>query len=71
MSFDWLVSIGLIPLSFAITGPIAEAIGARTTLIAAGALAAAAMVAFLAVPGLHDPEEALDETDLSPLTSGS
>jgi MFS family permease len=70
-SFDWLVSIGLIPLSFAITGPIAEAIGARTTLIAAGALAAAAMVAFLAVPGLHDPEEALDETDPSPLVSGS
>jgi MFS family permease len=28
-SFDWMVSIGLIPLSFAITGPIAQAVGAR------------------------------------------
>jgi DHA3 family tetracycline resistance protein-like MFS transporter len=58
-SFDWLVSIGLIPLSFAITGPIAEAVGARTTLLVAGALGGAAMIAFLGVPGLRDPERTL------------
>jgi DHA3 family tetracycline resistance protein-like MFS transporter len=58
-SFDWLVSIGLIPLSFAITGPIAAAVGTRATLLGAGGLGAAAMIAFLAVPGLRDPEEAV------------
>ncbi len=58
-SFDWLVSIGLIPLSFAITGPIAEAAGARTTLLVAGALGGAAMIAFLGIPGLRDPERTL------------
>jgi MFS family permease len=58
-SFDWLVSIGLIPLSFAITGPIADGIGARATLLAAGGLSAVAMMAFLAVPGIRDPERRL------------
>jgi MFS family permease len=55
-SLDWMVSIGLIPLSFAITGPIAQAVGATTTLLAAGCLGGAAMIAFLAVPGVRDPE---------------
>jgi MFS family permease len=58
-SFDWFVSIGLIPLSFAITGPLAEAIGARATLLWAGALGALSMIAFLAVPGLREPERSL------------
>jgi hypothetical protein len=57
-SFDWLVSIGLIPLSFAITGPIADAIGARATLFGAGVIAAVTVIAFLAIPGLRDPERA-------------
>jgi MFS family permease len=55
-SFDWMASIGLIPLSFAITGPIAEAVGATTTLLVAGCLGGAAMFAFLAVPGVRDPQ---------------
>jgi hypothetical protein len=37
-SVDWFVSIGLTPLSFALTGPIAEALGARATLAGAGVL---------------------------------
>jgi DHA3 family tetracycline resistance protein-like MFS transporter len=58
-SFDWLVSIGLIPVSFAITGPIAAVLGPRTTLVCAGALGGAAMIAFLAVPGVREPEARL------------
>ncbi|HEX6457744.1 MAG TPA: MFS transporter [Thermoleophilaceae bacterium] len=58
-SFDWLVSIGLIPLSFAITGPIAEAIGAETTLVLAGVIGAIATISFLAVPGVRSPEREL------------
>jgi len=54
-SFDWFVSIGLTPLSFAITGPVAEALGARETLAVAGALGALTFL-FLFIPGLRDPE---------------
>jgi uncharacterized membrane protein len=71
-SLDWLVSIGLIPLSFAITGPIAETIGARATLIIGGVVAAGTMLAFLAVPGLRDPErDAESGLAMSPTTSSS
>jgi hypothetical protein len=54
-SFDWFVSIGLTPLSFAITGPVASVLGARTTLALAGILGLATS-AFLFLPGMRDPE---------------
>ena len=57
-SLDWFISIGLVPLSFGITGPIAEAIGARTTMVVAGILATVITMAFLLVPGVRDPERA-------------
>ena len=37
-SLDWLISIGLLPLSYAVTGPVSAALGARPTLIWAGLL---------------------------------
>jgi MFS family permease len=55
-SFDWFISIGLVPLSYALTGPVAEAIGARTTLVAAGLLGGAITLAFLFLPGMRDIE---------------
>jgi hypothetical protein len=39
-SLDWLISIGLLPLSYALTGPISADLGARRTLIWAGVLGA-------------------------------
>jgi MFS family permease len=39
-SLDWLISIGLLPLSYALTGPISAGVGARQTLIWAGVLGA-------------------------------
>jgi MFS family permease len=39
-SLDWLISIGLLPLSYALTGPVSTALGARPTLIWAGVLGA-------------------------------
>jgi Na+/melibiose symporter-like transporter len=54
-SFDWFVSTGLIPLSFAVTGPVAELLGARTTLALSGLLGALTF-AFLFVPGVRDPQ---------------
>ncbi|HWH95782.1 MAG TPA: MFS transporter [Baekduia sp.] len=56
-SLDWLISVGLLPLSFALTGPVSAAIGARATLIGAGILGAIVTLAALYVPGMR----ALDE----------
>ena len=49
-SLDWFVSAGLIPVSFALTGPIAELIGTEATLIGAGVLGALAG-GLLFIPG--------------------
>jgi DHA3 family tetracycline resistance protein-like MFS transporter len=55
-SLDWLISIGLLPLSFALTAPVAEALGARTTLVAAAVIGAVATVAALFIPGMRSIE---------------
>jgi DHA3 family tetracycline resistance protein-like MFS transporter len=39
-SLDWLISIGLLPVSYALTGPVSGALGLRTTLLGAGLLGA-------------------------------
>jgi MFS family permease len=52
-SIDWLISIGLLPLSFAVTGPVATAIGARGTLVAAGIVGAIVTAAAFSVPGVR------------------
>jgi MFS family permease len=57
-SLDWLVSAGLVPLSFALTGPIASAIGARATMAWGGLLGGAVVLAFfLFLPGIRSPEQ--------------
>jgi DHA3 family tetracycline resistance protein-like MFS transporter len=55
-SVDWLAQVGLVPVSFALTGPVAALIGARATLVAAGVLGALAAIAFLFFPGMRDTE---------------
>jgi DHA3 family tetracycline resistance protein-like MFS transporter len=55
-SLDWLVSIGLVPVSFALTGPVAGAIGAETTLVVGGVVGAILMGGLLFAPGVRDPE---------------
>jgi DHA3 family tetracycline resistance protein-like MFS transporter len=59
-SLDLLVSIGLVPVSFAVTGPVAQLIGAQTTLLAGGVLATATMLLF----ALRAPRE---DRDTEPL----
>jgi MFS family permease len=56
-SLDWLISVGLLPLSFALTGPVSEVIGARATLVGAGLLGAVVTLAALYVPGMRDLDE--------------
>jgi DHA3 family tetracycline resistance protein-like MFS transporter len=55
-SLDWLISIGGVPLSFAVVGPLASAFGADATLIGAGLIGAAVTIAFMLFPGARDPE---------------
>jgi MFS family permease len=47
-SYDWMVSLGLVPLGFLLAGPLAEAYGASTVLIGGSLLALLAMPAGLA-----------------------
>ena len=56
-SLDWLISTALLPLSFALAGPVAVAIGARTTLVVAGLVGAVITFAALFLPGMRQPEE--------------
>jgi hypothetical protein len=55
-SLDWMISIAGVPLSFAIVGPVASAIGARATLILAGVLGGAITLVVMYLPGARDPE---------------
>ena len=55
-SLDWMVSIGGVPISFAIVGPLAKTFGAQTTMIWAGLLGAAVTLGFMLIPGARDPE---------------
>ena len=57
-SFDWFISTGLVPLSFAVVAPLAAAIGAANTFLLAGGLGAAVTLAFLLVPGVRSVEDA-------------
>jgi Transmembrane secretion effector len=52
-SLDWLISIGLLPVSYALTGPVSGAVGLRTTLVGAGVLGAIVTVAPLLIPGVR------------------
>jgi hypothetical protein len=64
-SLDWLMSISLVPISFAVTGPAAAAIGDDATLVWAGLLGTIATIAFLFVPGIRDTEGTLSRRPAS------
>ena len=59
-ALDWMVSIGLTPISFALAGPAADTFGVEATLIGAGILACIANFVFLLVPGIREPERWAD-----------
>lgn len=53
-SLDWVLSLGLAPLSYALTGPIADLLGARATLLRAGLVSGAVLLlVLLLVPGVR------------------
>ena len=55
-SLDWFVSTSLVPISFALTGPVSGAIGVQSTLVLGGVIACSVTLAFLQVPGVRDLE---------------
>ena len=55
-SLDWLVSTGLIPVSYALTGPASDVVGPGMTMVIGSVLGAAITLALLFVPGVRDPE---------------
>jgi hypothetical protein len=63
-SLDWLISIGLLPLSFALTAPVAAAVGAQATLVGAAALGGAITLGALFLPGMRDVEGAREADGL-------
>jgi MFS family permease len=75
-SLDWFVSVGLLPLSFALTGPVAGAIGAQATLVAAGVVGGLVTLSFLFLPGMRavevdHPMEPLDAAPRRTATSAT
>jgi DHA3 family tetracycline resistance protein-like MFS transporter len=55
-SLDWLISIGLLPLSFALTAPVAAAVGVRATLVGAAIIGGAVTLGAYFLPGMTDIE---------------
>jgi len=63
-SVDWLLSAGLAPISYALTGPIAAALGAKATLFRAGiASSAVMMLVLLLVPAIRNEQEIEEEQE--------
>lgn len=58
-SLDWLISIGLLPVSFALTAPLSAAFGVRATLIGAGVAGAAATLGGLMLPGMRGVDQGM------------
>jgi hypothetical protein len=55
-SVDWLFSLGLAPLSFAVTGPLAGWLGVKPVLLIAGISASALTALFYFLPGMRETE---------------
>lgn len=58
-SLDWLVSIGLVPMSFALVGPLSNWVGTRGALVFAGIAGSASLALCAFVPGARPPQHAL------------
>ena len=67
-SMDWLISVGLLPVSFALTGPAVDLIGLRATLVGAAVIGGAVTFAALFLPGMRSIEgDASVGTELGPV----
>jgi MFS family permease len=60
-SIDWCISSALLPLSYALTVPVAHVLGARTTLVLAGTVGATVTLCFLFLPGMRTGQETVND----------
>jgi hypothetical protein len=65
-SFDWFISVGLMPVSYALAGPVAGVFGTRETLVAAGVLGAIITLGFMFLPGIRDVERTTPRLGAAP-----
>ena len=66
-SMDWLISVGLLPISFALTGPAADLFGIRATLVGAAVIGGAVTLGALFLPGMRSVEGDAAGTELRPV----
>jgi DHA3 family tetracycline resistance protein-like MFS transporter len=62
-SLDWMVSLGLTPVSYAIVGPLGVAFGAVPVLVAGGILGGVFLTAGILVPGVTAPDHPISPPD--------
>jgi DHA3 family tetracycline resistance protein-like MFS transporter len=63
-SLDWVLTLALAPLSYALTGPIAGAFGARSTLLWCGVVGAVVLaLVYVAVPDVRAVAASEEEAD--------
>jgi MFS family permease len=56
-SLDWMISAGLVPLSFALTGPVSAVLGAHQTMFWAGVVGGGiTLLTMVALPGVLEPQ---------------
>jgi hypothetical protein len=55
-SIDWLVSTGLVPVSFAVTGPLAGWLGVENVMLGAGICSSVLTALFFFLPGMRATE---------------
>jgi MFS family permease len=64
-SIDWAISTALLPLSYALTAPVAEVLGARRTLVGVGVLGAIVTAGFLFLPGMRAGDQVMADANPS------
>jgi MFS family permease len=69
-SVDWLTSIGLVPVSYAIIGPVADAYGVRPVLLACGAFGLLLTLGAYFLPGMLETEGKVHLSSADDTTSG-
>jgi hypothetical protein len=65
-SYDFAVSLGLMPIGMAVAGPLAEAVGLQQTLAGMSALGMLAALLWLAAPGVRHVRRGEPATARSP-----
>ena len=68
-SISWMMSLVIMPIGYVVTGPVADAIGVRETLVLAAALAAASSLGALAFPSVRELRRLEDDLDAKPSPS--